>query len=109
MVYIVQEIIDAMTSTLKAQGKSFSAGALDEWRDKLYDAVFTRLLKGGDWAQDKADVLTVASDMAVIAAILSGSSSTVNKGRVHAAFRACKDHAVCPGNLGSGRWCDFDI
>jgi hypothetical protein len=106
---IVKEIIDEMNLTLMAVGKSLSAGALDEWKPKLTASVFTRLLNGGNWANDRANVLAVASDMALIASILSGSSSVVNKGRVHAAFRAVKDHATCPGNLGSGRWCDFDI
>ncbi|HET7220946.1 MAG TPA: hypothetical protein VFJ02_22990 [Vicinamibacterales bacterium] len=106
---IVKEIIDEMNLTLMAVGKSFSAGALDEWSDKLLISVMARLLDGGDWGKDRSNVLAVASDMALISAILSGSSPTVNKGRVHASFRAVKDHATCPGTLGSGRWCDFDI
>jgi hypothetical protein len=106
---IVKEIIDEMNLSLMAVGKSFSPGALDEWKPKLTASVFTRLLNGGNWANDRARVLAVASDMALIGSILSGSAAAVNKGRVHASFRAVKDHATCPGSLGSGRWCDFDI
>jgi hypothetical protein len=109
---IVQEIIDEMNLALASVGKSFSASALDEWRPKLAHSVFVRLLNGGDWATDRPNVLQTAHDMAIIAAILSGSSSVVVKGRVHASFRAVKDHAACPaasGGTGGGRWCDFDI
>jgi hypothetical protein len=106
---IVKEILDEMNLTLMAVGKSFSPTALDEWTPKLRTSVFNRLMSGGDWGTDSPNVLAVASDMALIGSILSGSSSTVNKGRVHASFRAVKEHATCPGSLGSGRWCDFDI
>jgi hypothetical protein len=107
--YIVGQIIREMNATVEAEGKSFSDAALEEWTPKLRTAVLHKLLDGGNWDDDKANVLTVAHDMALIASILSGSSSTVAKGHVHAAFRACKDHSSCPGSLGSGRWCDFDI
>lgn len=106
---IVREITDQMDLTMTGTGKTFSTGALDEWTPKLRASVSTRLLGGGNWTNDRPNVLAVASDMARIASILSGGSSVVNKGRVHAAFRACKDHLTCPGNQGSGRWCDFDI
>jgi hypothetical protein len=109
---IVQEIIDEMNLALASVGKSFSAGALDEWRPKLTHSVFVRLLNGGNWATDRTNVLLVAHDMAIIASILSGSSPVVVKGRVHAAYRAVKDHGACPalsGGPGGGRWCDFDI
>jgi len=106
---IVNEIVTYMKATLTADGKSFSDTALDEWRPKLQHSVFVRLVEGGDWPAEKANVLTVAGDMAHISAIISGSSGTVNKARVHASFRAVKEHATCPGDLGSGRWCDFDI
>jgi hypothetical protein len=106
---IVKEIVDEMNLTLMATGKSFTPNALDEWVPKLTVSVRDRLMDGGNWTNDRANVLAVASDMALIGAILSGTSSVVNKGRVHAAFRAAKDHATCPGPLGSGRWCDFDI
>jgi hypothetical protein len=106
---IVQEIIDKMTDTLAEQGKAFSDGALDEWKPKLANAVWLRLLLGGNWANEKDNVLAAARDMALIAAILSGNSPTVVKARAHAAFRAVKDDANCPGDVGSGRWCDFDI
>jgi hypothetical protein len=106
---IVKEIVDEMNLTLMATGKAFTPNALDEWVPKLTTAVRDRLLDGGNWTNDRANVLAVASDMALIGAILSGTSSAVNKGRVHASFRAVKDHATCPGGLGAGRWCDFDI
>ena len=106
---IVKEIVDEMNLALASVGKAFSSTALDEWRPKLYQAVLTNVLAGGNWQNDRNNVLTVAHDMAIIAAILSGQSSTVAKGRVHAAFRAVKDHATCPAPLGGGRWCDFDI
>lgn len=106
---IVDEILYAMDQALAAEGKSFTSTALEEWTPKLWTSVFNRLVNGGDWTADKADVLKVAEDMARIAAILSSNSSSVNKGRAHAAFRAVKDHQTCPGSLGSGRWCDFDI
>jgi hypothetical protein len=106
---IVNEIVSHMKATLTASGKSFSATALDEWRPKLQTSVFFRLLQGGDWPTDKANVLAVAGDMARIAGIISASSATVNKARTHAAYRAVKEHVTCPGGLGSGRWCDFDI
>jgi hypothetical protein len=107
--YIVQEILAEMNQAVQGEGKSFSATALDEWTPKLSASVFTRLMDDGDWAKDRTNVLAVAHDMAVIAAIISGSSPTVSKGRVHAAFRAVKDHDTCPGDSGEGRWCDFDI
>jgi hypothetical protein len=106
---IVGQIITEMNATVAAEGKSFSDAALEEWTPKLKTAVFNKLLDGGNWNDDKAAVLTVAHDMALIASILSGSASLVAKAHVHAAFRACKDHSTCPGSLGSGRWCDFDI
>lgn len=106
---IVAEILDQMKLTLTGLNKSFTANALDEWTPKLKASVAMRLLNHGNWATDRANVLAVAGDMARIGALLSGGDSKVNKGRVHASFRACKDHATCPGNLGSGRWCDFDI
>ena len=34
---------------------------------------------------------------------------TISKARVHAAFRAVKDHQTCPTPPGSGAWCNFDI
>ena len=106
---IVKEIVAHMKATLTTNGKSFTATALDEWRPKLHNSVFLRLLQGGNWAADKANVLTVAGDMAHISAVISGPSSTVTKARLHAAYRAVKEHVTCPGGLGSGRWCDFDI
>ena len=106
---IVSEIVTHMKNTLTADGKSFSSTALEEWQPKLQHSVFVRLLNGGDWPSEKANVLAVAGDMAHISAIISGSSATVNKARVHASFRAVKEHQACPGGLGSGRWCDFDI
>lgn len=108
---IIKEILDEMNLTILAVGKTFATGALDEWTEKLRNSVLERLLATppGDWNRDRANVLAVASDMSIIAAILSASAPTVAKGRVHAAFRAVKDHATCPGSLGSGRWCDFDI
>ena len=106
---IVNEIVTHMKATLTADGKSFSATALDEWQPKLQQSVYVRLLEGGNWTADKANVLTVAGDMARISAIISGPSATVNKARVHASYRAVKEHVTCPGGLGSGRWCDFDI
>jgi hypothetical protein len=107
--YIVGQIVSEMNATVAAEGKSFSDAALEEWTPKLRKAVLNKLLDGGNWDDDKANVLQVAHDMAWIASILSGSSSTVAKAHVHAAFRACKDHSSCPGSSGSGRWCDFDI
>src|SRR5262245_20939477 len=104
---IVQEIIYHMTQTVQSRGKTFTAGALDEWRLGLTKSVFRRLLEGGNWNNDRSNVLTVAGDMAVIACMLSGSQAQVSKVRVNAAFRAVKDHATCPVNLGSGVWCDF--
>jgi hypothetical protein len=106
---IVNEIVAHMKATLAANGKSFSPNALDEWRPKLHVSVLLRLVQKGDWAADKAKVLAVAGDMALIAGIISASSVTVTKARTHAAFRAVKEHVKCPGGLGSGRWCDFDI
>ena len=106
---IVREIVDEMNLTIASVGKSFVPGALDEWRGKLFNSVLLRLISGGSWAKDRPNVLAVAHDMALISAIISGSSSSIAKGRVHAAFRAVKDHATCPGGLGGGRWCDFDI
>lgn len=108
---IMKEILDEMNLTILAVGKTFATGALDEWSEKLRKSVLARLLATppGDWNKDRANVLAVASDMSIIAAILAASAPTVGKGRVHAAFRAVKDHATCPGSLGSGRWCDFDI
>lgn len=106
---IVREIIDQMTVTLAGTNQTFSPTALDEWTPKLRASVATRLLGGGNWTTDRPNVLAVAGDMSRIASILSAGAPAVNKGRVHAAFRATKDHATCPGNQGSGRWCDFDI
>jgi hypothetical protein len=106
---IVEEIVDQMKQTLKTLGKSFTPNALDEWTPLLRDSVYQRLVHGGDWNTDRANVLTVASDMATIASILSASSIVVNKNQVHAAFRAAKHHATCPGGVGAGRWCNFDI
>ena len=106
---IVNEIVTHMKTTLTTDGKAFSGTALEEWQPKLQHSVYVRLLDGGNWPADKANVLAVAGDMAHISAIISGSSATVNKARVHASFRAVKEHATCPGDLGSGRWCDFDI
>lgn len=106
---IVQEIIDRMNETVASEGKSFTAGALVEWKPKLENAVYIRLSQGGDWATDKVNVLAVAEDMARIACMISGPLPDVSKVRVHAAFRAVKDHQVCPVPPGGGRWCDFDI
>jgi hypothetical protein len=108
---IVKEILAEMNLTIMAVGKTFAPASLDEWAEKLGKSVRDRLMATppGDWNADRPKVLAVASDMAIIAAILSASAPTVAKGRVHAAFRAVKDHATCPGTLGSGRWCDFDI
>lgn len=106
---IVQQIIDHMIVVAAASGKTFSATAFDEWRVKLKESVKVNLLAGGSWANDKTNVLVVAGDMATIAAIITGSNNTViSRGRVHAAFRAVKEHAACPG-VGSGAWCNFDI
>jgi hypothetical protein len=108
---IVKEILAEMNLTIMAVGKTFAPASLDEWTEKLRKSVRDRLMATppGDWNADRPKVLAVASDMAIIAAILSASAPTVAKGRVHASFRAVKDHATCPGTLGSGRWCDFDI
>ena len=106
---IVQEILDQMNITLQGAGKAFTPTALDEWVPKLRTSVKARLLNGGNWANERAAVLVVASDMARIGSILSATSPKVNKGHAHASFRAVKEHNICPGSLGSGRWCDFDI
>ena len=107
---IVTEIVSHMKATLTTSGKSFSSTALNEWQPKLHASVFTRLVLGGDWPADKANVLAVAGDMALISGIISASSATVTKARVHAAYRAVKEHVKCPSaGSGSGRWCNFDI
>jgi hypothetical protein len=107
---IVTEIINYMKATLTTTGKSFSSTALSEWQPKLEVSVFTRLVLGGNWATDKANVLAVAGDMALISGIISASSATVTKARVHAAYRAVKEHVKCPSvGQGGGRWCNFDI
>jgi hypothetical protein len=106
---IVVEIVSKMDRVLAFRGKKFSPTALSEWRPKLLDAVDDRLRKGGDWKADRSAVLAVAGDMARIAAIISGPLPTVAKARVHAAFRAVKDHEMCPNDAGSGKWCRFDV
>ena len=106
---IVQEIIDHMTLVAALLGKEFTPGALDEWRGLLVEAVKGKLTGGGNWNNDKSKVLDVARDMTVISVLLSGNAAMISKPRVHAAFRACKDHAKCPAPGGSGAWCNFDI
>src|SRR5258705_10283638 len=98
---IVKEITDQMNLTLQGVGKTFSAGALDEWLPKLKASVSMRVLGGGSWANDRTNVLAVASDMALIASILSGGTSVVNKGRGHPAFPPPNDHPTLRGNQGS--------
>lgn len=106
---IVQGIVDVITTTIGASGKSLSAGAIDEWRDGLFKSVLANLYAGGVWtAATEANVHRVAADMATIAVILSATDSEVTKSRLHGAFRAAKTHAVCPG-MGSGAWCDFSV
>lgn len=106
---IVAEIVAEMEAVIATLYKTFTSTALSEWRPELHDAVDRRLQQGGDWPRDRAKVLAVAGDMTRIAAILSAGSPTVAKARVHAAFRAAKDHATCPVDAGSGKWCDFNI
>ena len=106
---IVQEIVDHMTMVASLLGKSFTPGALDEWRGKLVGSVKDKLTGGGNWNNDKSKVLEVARDMTAISMLLSGNAAMISKARVHAAFRACKDHAKCPVPGGSGAWCNFDI
>jgi hypothetical protein len=105
---IVDRIVNEMTAVLKRRKKQFSSGATGEWETKLLGTVGTSLRSGGNWPRDRAKVLTVAKDMARIAAIVSAKKPKVNKAQVHAAFRAVKEHVECPG-LGSGRWCDFNL
>ena len=105
---IVDRIVKEMTAALKGRKKQFSPGAIDEWEKKLLGTVGTNLKSGGNWPKERATVLTVARDMARIAAIVSAKKPKVNKAQVHAAFRAVKEHVQCPG-LGSGRWCDFNL
>ena len=107
--HIVQEIINELQITVATLGKTFQPGALDEWRGKLAIAIVIKLSLGGNWTTDRTKVLAVAHDMGVIAALLSGAMPTISKARVHAAFRAVKDHQTCPTPPGSGAWCNFDI
>ena len=105
---IVDRIVSEMTAVLKKRKKQFSSGATNEWETRLRGTVRTNLKSGGNWPKERATVLTVARDMARIAAIVSAKKPKVNKAQVHAAFRAVKEHVQCPG-LGSGRWCDFNL
>ena len=107
---IVDEIIAEEVAALATVGKTFQSSALNEWKPALLKAVKIKLAsRKSDWATDRAKVLPVARDMALIAALLSGSAATVSKARTHAAFRACKDHQGCPAPAGSGAWCNFNI
>lgn len=107
---IVAEIVDHMNVVIDLLGKSFTPGALNEWKPKLLDSVKAKLAKpDADWPGDRPKVKEVARDMTIIAFLLTGNAAQVSKGRVHAAFRACKDHATCPVDPGSGAWCNFDI
>jgi len=106
---IVQEIVDEMNLKVAAAGKTFEPNALVEWRPELLKAVLRKLLNGGNWNADRANVLIVAGDMATISAILANGLPKVAKNKAHAAFRAVKDHQTCPNPPGSGAWCNFDI
>jgi hypothetical protein len=106
---IVDRIVKEMTAVLKKRKKQFSPLATDEWEKKLLGTVGTTLSLGRNWLKDRPKVLLVAKDMARIAAMLSSTKSKVDKPQVHAAFRAVKEHVVCPGGGGSGRWCDFNL
>jgi len=107
---IVDRIVKEMTAVLKGRKKQFSSGAIDEWEKKLLGSVRTTLSSpGGSWLVSRPKVLLVAKDMARIAAMLSAKKSKVDKPQVHAAFRAVKEHVVCPGGPGAGRWCDFNL
>ena len=107
---IVAEIVDHMNVVIDLLGKSFTPGALNEWKPKLLDSVKAKLAKpGANWLGDRSKVKEVARDMTIIAFLLTGNAAQVSKGRVHAAFRACKDHASCPVDGGEGAWCNFDI
>lgn len=107
---IVAEIVGHMNVVIDLLGKSFTPTALNEWQPKLLEAVKVKLgTKNASWNNDRSKVKEVARDMTIIAFLLSGNAAQVSKGRVHAAFRACKDHASCPVDGGSGAWCNFNI
>ena len=106
---IVDRIVKEMTAVLKGRKKQFSSGATGEWETKLLGTVGTTLSAGRSWPKDRPKVLKVAKDMARIAAMLSDKKTKVDKPQVHAAFRAVKEHVLCPGVVASGRWCDFNL
>jgi hypothetical protein len=106
---IANDIVKAVRDSLYAHGKGENAPALAEWRGLLVDAVYAKLLTGGDWGTDGPNVITVATDMGTIAALLCGSSAQPTKDQLKVAFAACKSHNTCSaGGVGGGAWCSFD-
>jgi hypothetical protein len=106
---IANEIVQAVRDSLNGHGKGENAAALAEWRGLLVDAVYLRLLTGGNWTTDGRNVLSVATDMGTIAALLCGSSPQPSKDQLKVSFAACKSHNTCSaGGIGGGAWCSFD-
>ena len=106
---ITNEIVKAVRDALDTLGKGENAPAIAEWRALLLVAVYNRLLAGGDWSKEGANVLTVAGDMGTIAGLLSGSDTEPSDDQLKAAFLAVKFHSTCASaGIGGGAWCPFD-
>lgn len=105
---ITNEIIKAVKDAAAAAGKTTESVAMADWRSVLQPAIYAKLMKNGNWAQDGATVLSVAGDMGTIAALLAGTGPEAGGNQLRAAFAATKTHTTCSaGGIGGGDWCTF--
>ena len=108
---IVKKIIEQIELTIQASGKQIANGSFAEWRPELLKSVRNNLALNAKWdAITEATVLQVAADMGTVAVILAGTSNTVAKAQIHAAFNAVSQaHTTCSSILGGGSWCSFEM
>ncbi len=107
-VRITDEIVKAVTDAAAAGKRPANALSIGRWRKLLLEHVSNHVGKKGDWATDGPNVLSVASGMGTIAAILSASLVESGENQLKAAFAACKANPTCSrGGVGGGDWCTF--
>ena len=83
-----------------------SAESRKFWIDNSRVSIATALANGGDWSQDRKNVLPTARKMGKVAAALA-TGKIVLLWAAEAAAEAVQADPRCPGGPGSGGYCDF--
>lgn len=101
---ILEECIAEVRKGLGRKRPSQDARAY--WIDNSRASIATQLKRGGNWKQDRRNVLPTARKMGKVAAALA-TGKIVLLWAAEAAAEAVQRDPRCPGGTGAGGYCDF--